>query len=154
MASIKTRYAQQHRSKPLKTNCIQHTWSQTASLPARSGKTAWCTSSGHQPALTWLISSWVVLRDLTMLSSWTRPERRLCSSWASSSCSRLSSPLVRLISSSWLRKSLSWERIWLCSDDIWRVRAKIRRFLFVASLAVSDVFGWSLHVRLQVIKFS
>ena len=58
-----------------------------------------------------------------MLSSWTRPESRLCSNWASSSCSRLSSTLVRLTSSSWLRRSVSWERIWLCRDEIWRVKA-------------------------------
>lgn len=69
--------------------------------------------------LTWLISSWVVLSDLMMLSSWTRPESSLCSSWASSSCSWLSSTLLRPSSSSWLWMSDSWERIWLCSDDIW-----------------------------------
>lgn len=84
-------------------------------------------------ALTWVISSWVVLSDLMMLSSWTRPESRLCSSWASSSCRRLSSILERLASSSWLRRSVSWERIWLCSDDIWRARAEMKSFSFVAS---------------------
>lgn len=88
--------------------------------------------------LTWLISSWEVLIDLIMQSSWTRPESRLCSSWASSACSWLSSTLLRPSSSSWLRMSDSWERIWLCRDDIWGISAE--QYLLATSWVMSVAF--------------